>query len=179
MDILDQDADNNGTYMPIVSSPSPSCLDSNANITDCLTEEVKEWLENEVVGMRVWQLVGITLFAVLAAMIMLCCCLRFRIPRTKQEIEADFIRKSLARLFRKFLDKVPDKEMDGMDLRKALLGVLDMLNAEGRDESSESEDKRAMYEGSHKGFGAKLNAIFHCMKIHYDRDESEAFNTMI
>lgn len=77
-----------------------------------------EWLEQDIAGFRAWQLVGIILSVILAIIIMICCCVRFRIPRTKQEIEADYIRKKLTRSFRKELAKINDKEMDEMDLRK-------------------------------------------------------------
>ncbi|CAK9823895.1 hypothetical protein ANTRET_LOCUS2146 [Anthophora retusa] len=50
----------------------------------------------------------------------LCCCIRFRIPRTKQEIEADYIRKKITKTFRHELSKISNTEMDNMDLRKAL-----------------------------------------------------------
>lgn len=49
---------------------------------------------------------------------MLCCCFRFRIPRTKQEIEADFQRRKIARKFRDRLANIKNSEMDDMDLQK-------------------------------------------------------------
>lgn len=81
-------------------------------------ETEREWTEQDIAGFRAWHLVGIILSVVLAIIIMICCCVRFRIPRTKQEIEADYIRKKLTRSFRKELAKINDKEMDEMDLRK-------------------------------------------------------------
>mgnify|MGYP002716706112 CR=1 FL=1 len=52
--------------------------------------------------------------------IILCCCIRFRIPRTKQEIEADFIRKKITKKFRKRLRMIHNSDMDEMDLKRAL-----------------------------------------------------------
>ena len=49
---------------------------------------------------------------------MLCCCFRFRIPRTKQDIEADYQRKRIAKKFREKLACIQNSEMDEMDLRK-------------------------------------------------------------
>lgn len=46
----------------------------------------------------------------------MCCCVRFRIPRTKQEIEADFVRRKIATKFCKQLRLLSDTEMDNMDL---------------------------------------------------------------
>lgn len=49
---------------------------------------------------------------------MVCCCLRFRIPRTKQEIEADYQRKQITKKFREKLQQIKNSEMDDMDLQK-------------------------------------------------------------
>lgn len=50
--------------------------------------------------------------------IMVCCCIRFRIPRTKQEIEADYQRKQITKKFREKLQQIKNSEMDDMDLQK-------------------------------------------------------------
>lgn len=50
----------------------------------------------------------------------MCCCVRFRIPRTKQEIEADFVRRKIATKFGKQLRLLSDTEMDNMDLLKGI-----------------------------------------------------------
>jgi hypothetical protein len=49
---------------------------------------------------------------------MICCCVKFRIPRTKQEIEADYIRRKILRKFRKRLKAIQNQELDEMDLKK-------------------------------------------------------------
>lgn len=48
---------------------------------------------------------------------MLCCCFRFRIPRTKQDIEADYQRRIIAKKFRERLACIKNSEMDDMDLQ--------------------------------------------------------------
>lgn len=48
---------------------------------------------------------------------MLCCCFRFRIPRTKQEIEADYQRRVIAKSFRERLRNIKNSEMDNMNLQ--------------------------------------------------------------
>lgn len=50
--------------------------------------------------------------------IMVCCCIRFRIPRTKQEIEADYQRKQITKKFREKLQQIKNSDMDEMDLQK-------------------------------------------------------------
>nr|XP_050861784.1 uncharacterized protein LOC127069116 [Vespula vulgaris]XP_050861785.1 uncharacterized protein LOC127069116 [Vespula vulgaris] len=88
---------------------------------DCVESGVEEWLEDETLaGFRVWQLAGIILSILLSIIIGLCCCIRFRVPRTKQEIEADYIRKKITRNFRKELSKINNSDMDEMNLQKAL-----------------------------------------------------------
>ncbi|XP_021914479.1 uncharacterized protein LOC110827283 isoform X3 [Zootermopsis nevadensis] len=82
------------------------------------TEDV-EWLEmNVAAGFRVWQIMFLCFAGLLTLVIFLCCCIRFRIPRTKQEIEADYIRKKLAKKFRKQLRLIQNSELDNMDLKR-------------------------------------------------------------
>lgn len=54
---------------------------------------------------------------------MLCCCFRFRIPRTKQEIEADYQRRIIAKKFRERLAHIKNSEMDNMNLQKGMKRV--------------------------------------------------------
>lgn len=76
-------------------------------------------MEHETeLGLRVWHLLFLGFGSVLAVVIMLCCCFRFRIPRTKQDIEADYHRKKLTRKFRERLDCMNNAEIDEMDLMK-------------------------------------------------------------
>ncbi|XP_068140994.1 transmembrane inner ear expressed protein isoform X2 [Drosophila tropicalis] len=79
------------------------------------------WLERIAVGsFRYWHIIASILGICLGIMIMVCCCIRFRIPRTKQEIEADYQRKQITKKFREKLQLIKNSEMDDMDLQKAL-----------------------------------------------------------
>lgn len=49
---------------------------------------------------------------------LLCCCVRIRVPRTKQEIEADYRRKKLAQKFRQRLKLIRNQDMDTLDLER-------------------------------------------------------------
>ncbi|XP_037052265.1 transmembrane inner ear expressed protein [Bradysia coprophila] len=84
--------------------------------------EEPEWLEKDtgLWDLKVWHLIFICFSGVASVTIMLCCCIRFRIPRTKQEIEADFQRRKIAKKFREHLACIKNSEMDDMDLQKAL-----------------------------------------------------------
>ncbi|KAL1122059.1 hypothetical protein AAG570_003465 [Ranatra chinensis] len=81
----------------------------------------EEWLEKPSLGgFRLWHLIFMVIASLLVTAICLCCCIRFRIPRTKQEIEADYVRKRITRKFQKQLQLIQNSEMDEMDLKKAL-----------------------------------------------------------
>lgn len=98
-----------------VSSSSSNEVSTKVDVEDV----VQQWLENEALpGFRIWQLAGIILSILLSIVVGLCCCIRFRVPRTKQEIEADYIRKRITKSFRNELSKISNAEMDEMDLQK-------------------------------------------------------------
>lgn len=103
----------------VISSTTPCSVDEFGLSLDDCEGEVEKWLEDEALpGFRVWQLAGIIISIVLTITIGFCCCIRFRIPRTKQNIEADYIRKKITKDFRKELDKISNPEMDEMNLRR-------------------------------------------------------------
>ncbi|CAH2229166.1 jg2999 [Pararge aegeria aegeria] len=52
---------------------------------------------------------------------MVCCCFRFRIPRTKQQIEADYKRRKITTKFRHELETIQDSKMDTISLKDALV----------------------------------------------------------
>ncbi|KAG8196972.1 hypothetical protein JTE90_009027 [Oedothorax gibbosus] len=77
-----------------------------------------DWLEKEVIaGFRIWQILFLVV-AGLATLVIVCCCMtRCRIPRTRQEIEANHRRNQITQLFRQHLD---DMVVDEVDLLWAL-----------------------------------------------------------
>ncbi|XP_069361249.1 putative leucine-rich repeat-containing protein DDB_G0290503 isoform X2 [Maniola hyperantus] len=52
--------------------------------------------------------------------VVVCCCFRFRIPRTKQQIEADYKRRKITSKFRQQLETIQDSKMDAISLKDAL-----------------------------------------------------------
>ncbi|KAJ8672839.1 hypothetical protein QAD02_004099 [Eretmocerus hayati] len=159
---------------------SPPCLNNISNTTGGCSDQIREpeWLDIKIFGVPTWQLIGVFISVILAITIMICCCVRFRIPRTKQEIEADYIRKKLTRNFRKELSKLSDKEMDEMDLKKALDRLRDVFGAVRTDET-EIEEKKVIYEKTNRGLTTKFNAMFRGMRVRFNKEESTGFNTMI
>lgn len=106
------------TTTPTFSSVTSSSSNEVSTKVD-VEDVVQQWLENEALpGFRIWQLAGIVLSILLSIVVGLCCCIRFRVPRTKQEIEADYIRKRITKSFRNELSKISNTEMDEMDLQK-------------------------------------------------------------
>ncbi|XP_053649019.2 uncharacterized protein [Cherax quadricarinatus] len=92
----------------------------------------RPWEEQEVWGaFRRWHILFLSALTCLAFTVFCCCVFRCRVPRTKQEIEADFIRRKLAKKFHRQLNIINNSEMDEMDLLKAL----ERLRAELRADS--------------------------------------------
>ncbi|XP_058056867.1 transmembrane inner ear expressed protein [Anopheles bellator] len=112
--------------------------------------KAEAFLETETsFGMRVWHLLFLCCGSVLGVVIMLCCCIRFRIPRTKQDIEADYQRKKLTRKFRERLDCMNNDVIDEMDLLRALERVREDYRAEqeklaSSKEVAENKDNQAI-----------------------------------
>lgn len=65
-----------------------------------------------------------TIVCLRVPVIALCCIFRCRIPRTKQEIEADHHRKKITKAFREHLNKIP---MEELEFEKGTLTHLSLL----------------------------------------------------
>ncbi|KAK0089715.1 hypothetical protein PV325_005862 [Microctonus aethiopoides] len=164
---------------PQFSSVAPCSPDEVAiRPGDCVEGEVEEWLENETLaGFRVWQLAGIILSIILAITVAFCCCIRFRIPRTKQNIEADHIRKIITQSFRKELAKISNTDMDEMDLRKALERVRIDLDAE--DEELQKQRENIVIEKTHEGIRTRFHAMFYRMRTRFSENSPVQPNNVI
>ncbi|KAL7642015.1 UNVERIFIED_CONTAM: hypothetical protein RMT77_007889 [Armadillidium vulgare] len=89
------------------------------------------WEEELLYGnFRRWHVIFLSVGSCLSVVIFFCCIFKCRIPRTKQEIEADFIRHKLALKFRQQLNILKHSEMDEMDLFKALERLRNELKAD-------------------------------------------------
>lgn len=121
---------------------------SKKGVTDCPTgpilpfEPDPGFLEMEVIaGFRVWQLAFMGAMAILILIIVLCCVMRCRIPRTKQEIEADVARKKVTKTFSKHLEKIP---VDKMELDQVLPEVI--VLEQKRLKKGEKEEKMTFFQ---------------------------------
>ncbi|XP_037903547.1 transmembrane inner ear expressed protein [Hermetia illucens] len=101
------------------------------------------WLEEITIGdFRIWHIMFFAFCGFMCIVIVLCCCFRIRIPRTKQDIEADYKRKRITRKFREKMALMKNSDMDGMDLQKALAKI----QAEFLAEAKNSDDQRLIQD---------------------------------
>ncbi|XP_060522674.1 uncharacterized protein LOC132699796 [Cylas formicarius] len=85
--------------------------------------ENEPWIERPAIEgskFRIWHLMFFSFCAFSFLVVVICCCVRIRIPRTKQEIEADYQRKKVANKFKKRLKHINDQVMESIDLKRAL-----------------------------------------------------------
>lgn len=77
---------------------------------ECFVIMLEDFLERTVIvalGIKTWHLVFMIVAAACILIIVICCIFRCRIPRTRQEIEADIVRTRVCSQFRKHLDRLP------------------------------------------------------------------------
>ncbi|KAF5291414.1 hypothetical protein FQR65_LT01725 [Abscondita terminalis] len=82
------------------------------------------WIErpiSEELSFRIWHLIFFCFSGIVVLVILICCCIKVRVPRTKQEIEADYQRKKIAMKFREKLKLIQNQEMDAMDLKRDII----------------------------------------------------------
>ncbi|XP_011877836.1 PREDICTED: uncharacterized protein LOC105567518 [Vollenhovia emeryi] len=162
------------TTLPTFSSVFSSASNEASTKAD-VEDMVQQWLENEALpGFRIWQLAGIVLSALLSIVVGLCCCIRFRVPRTKQEIEADYIRKRITKSFRNELSKISNTEMDEMDLQKAL----DRIRNEYKGDTS-ALAKECAEMAQRRGFQSRFNALLGGMRVRISQHEHVESNITI
>ncbi|XP_060819983.1 uncharacterized protein LOC132909267 isoform X1 [Bombus pascuorum] len=177
------------TIASILSSSFPPCSSHEIAVRpgDCVEGRVEKWLEDEAFsGFRVWQLAGIILSILLSVLIGLCCCIRFRVPRTKQEIEADYIRKKITESFRQELSKISNTEMDDMNLKKvslnthicSLLALSKIQNKFDMEvQEIQKDHQEATYKNIQHGLRSRFNAMF--SGIHFTKQEHPNVDSII
>ncbi|XP_054165824.1 DNA ligase 1-like, partial [Oppia nitens] len=113
------------------------------------------WLEQYVIGVfKVWHIIFSGLFSGLAIVIVLCCLFRCRIPRTKQEIEADFVRRRITKVFRTHLNKIKVEDLEAQP--NNLVPVLQKVE---KMEISRI-NKQVSFEAGKQTWRQKLRALF-------------------
>ncbi|GFY64947.1 uncharacterized protein TNIN_244621 [Trichonephila inaurata madagascariensis] len=113
---------------------------SECGVEQTPTHPESDWLESEVIaGFRVWQILFLVCAGMSTLVIVACCVTRWRIPHTRQEIEANHRRNQITQLFRCHLDRLTVDEVD-------LLWALDKVKAmaerrKSRKRASEDKDE--------------------------------------
>lgn len=69
-------------------------------------------------GFKVWHIIFIIIAFLITLVVIYCCFHRCRIPRTKQEIEADSWRSSLTKKFRNYLQELPTESINFLEAIK-------------------------------------------------------------
>ncbi|XP_018012917.2 uncharacterized protein LOC108669986 [Hyalella azteca] len=106
-----------------INETGKPCVDGGCHgLSDDLQQySERPWEEQVVWGaFRRWHVIGISSLACLTFVCLLCRVLNCRVPRTKQEIEANYARRKLTNKFWHELRAIQNTEMDDMDLLKAL-----------------------------------------------------------
>ncbi|KAG9509780.1 Chromodomain-helicase-DNA-binding protein 7, partial [Fragariocoptes setiger] len=94
-----------------------------------------QWLEVYIVGgFKVWHIIFILIAVIVIMIIVYCCFHRCRIPRTKQEIEADSMRSNLCKKFREYLQQLP---VEQITFQEALKKVNDLEEIKAANEDAE------------------------------------------
>ncbi|KAI1299354.1 Transmembrane inner ear expressed protein [Halotydeus destructor] len=131
------------------------------------------FLEMEVIaGFRVWQLAFMGGCAIMVVVIIMCCIFRCRIPRTKQEIEADTIRNQITKIFRDHLEKIPYESLT-LEAALPLVGPLEEKRLKrgvksdkmtffqkvkkmfSQDDDDDDDESNSQASGSHGSHGSR------------------------
>ncbi|XP_074602539.1 uncharacterized protein LOC141856171 [Brevipalpus obovatus] len=118
---------------------------------EAIESQFDAYLERPIIGViKLWHLLFIGVTITIVAVIVLCCIMRCRVPRTKQEIEADGVRKKVTKQFRAHLNKIP---IEGMELIKVLNQV--QVFEEARLEEGTIEVKKSLFQRIKASFKKK------------------------
>ncbi|XP_031352955.1 transmembrane inner ear expressed protein isoform X3 [Photinus pyralis] len=105
-------------------------------------KDAEIWIERPLsddLGFRIWHLLFFCFSGVTVLVILICCCVKIRVPRTKQEIEADYQRKKITVKFREKLKLIQNQEMDAMDLKRVL--ALEIIQEDLRNENRNIDEQ--------------------------------------
>lgn len=129
----------NATNTSATMAPASASYNSSATKIDCAKEcpcgvptipVPDQWLEVMVTGgFKVWHIIFIIIAFLVTLVVVYCCFHRCRIPRTKQEIEADLMRSTLTDRFRDYLQELPNEQFTFMEALRKVQEMEDKLDA--------------------------------------------------
>nr|KAG5698770.1 hypothetical protein BaRGS_032189 [Batillaria attramentaria] len=83
-------------------------------------ERKRDGVEEEVLGpLRIWHIVFIVGLVLIIVMTIVCCCVDFRIPRTRQEIDEAYKKRRMNEKYLYQLERTPDDLARLADARAA------------------------------------------------------------
>lgn len=101
-----------------------------------------QWLEVMVSGgFKVWHIIFIIIALIVTIVVVYCCFHRCRIPRTKQEIEADLMRSNMTSKFRDYLQELPNEPVTFIEVLKRVTDLEEKLE---KDDALPSRDNAGM-----------------------------------
>lgn len=95
-------------------------------------------------GFKVWHIIFIIIAFVVTTVVVYCCFHRCRIPRTKQEIEADLMRSNIANKFRDYLQELPNEPTTFVEALKKVQDIEEKLEADDAQMSRDLGAKKRM-----------------------------------
>lgn len=95
-------------------------------------------------GFKVWHIIFIIIAFIVTMIVIYCCFHRCRIPRTKQEIEADLMRSNLGNKFRDYLQELPNEPFTFSEALKKVQEIEEKLEADDAQLSRELGARKRM-----------------------------------
>lgn len=104
-----------------------------------------QWLEVMVSGgFKVWHIIFIIIALIVTMVVVYCCFHRCRIPRTKQEIEADLMRSNMTNKFRDYLQELPNEPVTFIEVLKKVQDMEEKLEKDNAQVSRDAGMRKRM-----------------------------------
>lgn len=125
-------------------------------------------------GFKVWHIIFIIIAFIVTMIVIYCCFHRCRIPRTKQEIEADLMRSNLGNKFRDYLQELPNEPFTFTEALKKVQEIEEKLEQDDAQLSRELGARKRM--GWIKLKGKEKEAEKDKDKLGADKQADETIN---
>ncbi|CAG0916857.1 unnamed protein product [Notodromas monacha] len=123
----------------------------------------QNWMERNLIWkFRVWHIIFLSFGGLLSVVILICCFIPFRIPRTKQEIEADSHRRKIANKFKKKLEMLSKEDLEELNLKKGI-SLQDFTVEKVLEKRKKSQTEDSASSDGRKPFHADLTYGIGCV----------------
>lgn len=110
-------------------------------------------------GFKVWHIMFIIVALVVTFVVVYCCFHRCRIPRTKQEIEADLMKTTLTNKFRDYLQEMTSEQITFVDALKRVQEIAEKLEEDDAALARELGNRKRMGWLKLKGKGPEKDQM--------------------